>query len=181
MIQDWKVFREGMIVKELDKITKNWKLLHAGIVVRDLDKAVKFWESTGIATFDELTFDWDPHITSDMSVYGKPVDPKFSSKWRLGQIGILPVEFGQPIAGESTYMEFLHTKGEGVHHLGFGVDNFDEAAAYMVEHGMPMMFSATRTGGGWAYFDARKTGAGLIIELIDMAKAVKFNYRYYKS
>ena len=125
MIEDWKLFREGMIVKELDKVMRNWKLLHVGIVVRDLDKAVRSWESTGIATFDNKTFHFDIHTCPNLSVYGRPIDPKFHTKWRLGQIGVLPVELGQVIAGESTYMEFLLFRGEGVHHIGFSVDNFE--------------------------------------------------------
>jgi len=46
----------------------------------------------------------------------------------------------------------------------------------MVNHEMPMMLSATRTGGGWANFDAIKT-AGIIIELIDLNAAATFNMR----
>lgn len=166
-IQDWRAFREGMVIKDLDPIMKDWKLLHAGIVVRDLAKAIKFWESTGIATFDNKTFYFDINTCKKLSVYGKPADPKFNSKWRLGQIGALPVELGQPIAGESTYMDFLNKNGEGIHHIGFSVNNFKEAAAHLIKKGMPMMISACPEGCGWGYFDAQKTGAGVIIELID--------------
>jgi len=167
MIEDWREFREGMILKELDPIMKDWKLLHVGIIVEDLDRAVSFWLSTGIATFDNKSFHFDINTCPELSYYGKPADPNFDTRWRLGQIGAIPVELGQVISGESTYKEFFQNKGEGVHHIGFSAPNFDEAAAYMVSKGMPMLISACPKGCGWAYFDAQKTGGGVIIELID--------------
>jgi len=60
----------------------------------------------------------------------------------------------------------LETKGEGINHLGFLVDDIDREVAKLVKKGFKVISSGKfLTGGGFAYFDTGKVG-GILFELI---------------
>ena len=148
---------------------ENWKFDHVGVVVRDMDKAVEYYQSLGIGTFEpEVTV--DRHTYKDLKIYGKTPDPDTipKTKIRFGQIGSLRLELMQPIEGESFHNEFLDSKGEGIEHIGFTVDDLDKETAKLVDKGVPIIMSGKipAIGGlGIAHFDTRKVG-NVIIELL---------------
>ena len=54
----------------------------------------------------------------------------------FGYIGDMQFEIIEPVAGKSTYSEFLERVPEGgVHHLGFSVDDYDAATADLLARG----------------------------------------------
>ena len=81
---------------------KSWKLHHIAVVVRDIDKAVEYYQSLGIASVGR-------------EVIFPESKPKIRAKFV--QIGSVPIEFIQPVEGESPYKEFLDRKGEGIQHI----------------------------------------------------------------
>jgi len=127
---------------------KNWKLNHIATVVGDMDKAVEYYESLGIATF-ESEYILDNCI-----------------KIRKVHIGPVTLEFVQPFAKELRFRfkEFLDSKGEGIHHIGFYVDDLDEEIAEMVDKGVPFAWGKRSQAGRSVGLDTRKVG-NLIIEL----------------
>ncbi len=75
---------------------KNWKLHHIAVIVRDIDKAVEYYQSLGIATVGrEVVFP----------------EAKPSIRAKFVDIGSVPIEFIQPLEGESDYKKFLESKG----------------------------------------------------------------------
>ena len=60
----------------------------------------------------------------------------------------------------------MKSKGEGINHLGFFVDDLAKETAKLEVKGFRVLYSAKFvTGGGFAYFDTDKVG-GIISELV---------------
>ena len=135
---------------------------HIGVVVRNIDKAVEYYQALGIGPFEPSNL---VHI--DRRIYGTPVtDVKFAAKGiALGSIGF---ELVQPVSGETPQKEFLESRGEGINHIAFIVDDIKEAISIMVEAGFKVVSSAKNEGGGGvAFFDTDKIG-GVQIELEEL-------------
>ena len=147
----------------------NWKFHHMAVVVRDIDKAVEYCQSLGIATF-QSEFMLDSSTFIDYKVHGKTPDTIDKTRMRFIQIGSFQLELVQPLEGEPIYKEFLKSKGEGVHHIAYIVDDLDEETATLARKGIPCITRVNlKTGTSFAYFDIRKVG-NVIIELIQQAK-----------
>ncbi len=78
-------------------------------------------------------------------------------------------EIIQPLSGNTTYKKFLEQKGEGLHHLGFIVDNLDEEMKKFKTNGFTTVQTGRFQGGGFAYFDTQEK-FGTILELIERSK-----------
>ena len=136
---------------------KSWKLHHIAVIVKDIDEAVEYDQSLGIAMVGrEVVF--------------PESKPKIRAKFV--QIGSVPIEFTQPLEGESDCKEFLERKGEGVQHIAFVVDNLDEEAAKLVNKGVSVIVKGKAPaafGSNSAHFDTRQVG-DFAIQLIQEAK-----------
>jgi len=133
----------------------NWKFNHIGAVVRDVDEAVEHFQSLGIVD----------KATDRITMEGK----KAKLIGRSIHIGPLMIELWQPVRGETAQQEFLNSRGEGVNHIAFTVDDLAKERAKLVEKGIPVVFSVKDKEGDMAYFDARKVG-NILIELIQPPK-----------
>jgi methylmalonyl-CoA/ethylmalonyl-CoA epimerase len=139
------------------------KFHHVALVVRDMDKAIAHYQSLGIGPFRA-----PPVEPTSIKLYGKPIPTDyFTRKETLGKMGPINLQLVQPGEEESTWKEFLETKGEGVHHLGFFVDDIEKEEAEFAEKGFEIIISSRfKGGGGAAYIDIGKEVGGIIIELI---------------
>ena len=136
---------------------KSWKLHHIAVIVKDIDKAVEYYQSLGIATAGrEVIFP-----EAKPSIIAKFVD-----------IGSVPIEFIQPLEGESNYKEFLESKGEGVQHIAFAVDDLDGEEDKLVDKGVSIIIKGKAPaafGSISAHFDTRQVG-DFAIQLIQEAE-----------
>lgn len=138
---------------------------HIGVIVRDMDKAIDYYESLGIGPFKAL----GSMERLEQRMLGKPFDVTTHLIARMARVGETKIELIQPLEGESLWREFLETKGEGIMHLCFYVDDIDKAEAKMVEKGLQVIFHLRyKGGGGGAYIDTRKFG-GFITEIVHWA------------
>lgn len=132
------------------------------IVVRDIDKAINYYSSTfGIGPFRAIDIALEGVLQR-----GKPINTKIRAAF--ARSGALQIELIQPIEGENIYTEFLETKGEGLHHLGFRVENLDSILAELAEEGIQPVFyhSFPELGAAFAYLSSDKVG-GVLFELIE--------------
>ena len=91
-----------------------------GVIVRDVYKVADYYTSLfGVGPFTIYDFSPDQHIYN-----GEPTIAKI----RMGKAmwGNVELELLQPLEGRSPHMDFFRERGEGLHHLGFFVSNFDE-------------------------------------------------------
>ncbi len=133
-----------------------------GCVVGDLDKAIDGWVKLGIGPFLVMR-----NVGLADYVYeGKPSKPRIDVAF--GQNGDLQIELIQPSNDEpSSYREFLAQGREGLHHLGWFVDDFDSVAAAMEQEGRPVLQTGDWVGVRFVYLEPA-SGNGIITELIEL-------------
>jgi methylmalonyl-CoA/ethylmalonyl-CoA epimerase len=134
-------------------------------VVRDLDRAMATWTGLGISPWRIYTF--GPDRLSTMTLRGRE-QPQVI-RIALCSVGPTTYELIEPLAGPSIYEEHLVHCGEGLHHLGYYVDDIDAAVAAMAERGYAVLQAGSGFGvdgdGAYAYFDTERD-FGCILEAI---------------
>ena len=135
-------------------------LHHLSVVVRDIDKAVEYYESLGIGPFVDY-----PPLTDYVKLNVKDENGFFNLRFKCAQVGPVEIQLCQPGDGWTPYKEFLETKGEGVYHLGFVVDDVDQAEVELKEKGIGVISSGRRRdGSGYSYMDtASQAGVVLLV------------------
>jgi len=134
------------------------KLVQVSVVVKDIDMAIGHYQSLGIGPFRWISLD---ALTEKMQ-YGKPVD--LNLKVAIAKVGSVEIELIQPVEGAPLQQEFLDTKGEGINHIGFLVDDIDAEEANLAKKGLKVVQRVRRQVGGSSYFDTREVG-GVLFEL----------------
>lgn len=136
---------------------------HMAIVVRDMDKTVDYYQSLGMGPFVPAP----PIQITKRTDRGKPIAPGSGKiKEVIGNMGMVRLQLIQPVEGESLFQEFLDTRGEGVHHYAFLVDDIEKEEARFVDKGVEILSSVrVQGGGGHIIINTSETG-GVLIELI---------------
>jgi hypothetical protein len=90
-----------------------------GIVVKDIDKVIESWSQI----FD--LGEWDIVDVDHSARFGRP----YKIKLAFVTIGSLQIELIQRVEGEVFQAEYLDKYGEGIHDIGFKVDDVDAEAS----------------------------------------------------
>ena len=136
------------------------KIDHVGVIVSDLDRAIEYYHVLGIGSFESPNA-----VVTDRKAYGKPA-PDVKNKGIMAQMEEIGFELIQPISGKCVQREFLETRGEGISHLGFFVNDINKETARLIEKGFKVVHSWRFVdGGGGAYFDTDRVG-GIQIEIV---------------
>ena len=138
------------------------------VVVRDLDASMKrYVEEFGIGPWSVYTF--SPDWIRGMTFRGE--EQGYIMRLALADVGGMMYELIEPVQGPNSYEEFLDEHGEGLHHLGYFVDDLDSAINDMESKGYRLLQSGrgigTRGEGGYAYFETERA-LGCIVEAIEM-------------
>jgi methylmalonyl-CoA/ethylmalonyl-CoA epimerase len=127
-----------------------------GFVVRSIDESIrKYSEIYGIS-FPVIVV---PEYFN-RTYRGEKED--FKIKVALGQWGKLEIELIEHLEGRTIYRDFLQSRDEGLHHLGFEVPDLDAAVRALQSRGIAIIQSGERTGARFAYMDTEKTFGTLI-------------------
>jgi methylmalonyl-CoA/ethylmalonyl-CoA epimerase len=142
------------------------------VVVRNLDTAMReYSEKVGIGPWDVYTY--GPHMMHAMTYRGER--RPYVMKLALAYKGDVMYELIESVDGPNIYEEFLEEHGEGLHHLGYYVDDIQAEITTMEQLGFPMIQSGEGFGaegdGAYAYFDTIAS-LGCIIEAIEKAKSL---------
>jgi catechol 2,3-dioxygenase-like lactoylglutathione lyase family enzyme len=141
-----------------------------GIVARDLQKTVEHYRAAyGIGPWFRTRFTVQHHyLKGKRRAY-------FDLDIALAFAGKIQYEVIEHKGGDrSIYLDHLEKHGEGVHHLGFYVSDFDKRLAACTGCGIRVLQSGVLKSGGdlggsttkYAYLDTVRTG-GVIFELIE--------------
>ena len=141
-------------------------MLHIGIVVKDINASIDHWTQF-------LGVDTKPNISiaagnpdNPTQYKGKPSEAQ--AKLAFFHLDNIQVELIEPIGDTpSSWREFLETKGEGVHHIGFSVKGLGEQYIDIFGNdGMPMVQHGGWNGGEYGYMDSADK-LGVIVELLE--------------
>lgn len=139
----------------------SWRLMQIGLVVRDMNKAIERFSALGFGPFTSKIL---PPGTKEW-FRGRPFQGKVDIKATM--VGNVELELCQPIAGNSPHQEYLDSKGEGIQHVMFAVDDLQKEIDRLTQKGAKVLLKATFNNGGLAYIDLDV--GGFIIELVQMS------------
>jgi methylmalonyl-CoA epimerase len=136
-------------------------LIQIGVVVKDMDQAIKRFSALGIGPFYSKT----PPRNAKSSFRGKPFVSAERVKIMAAMLGNSELELIQPLEGESPHKEYLDSKGEGIQHIAFAVDDLDQAVEKLTANDSEILLEGRRAdGSGVTYLDLN--AAGVIVELV---------------
>jgi len=139
---------------------------HIGVVTNNLDKTMREHEDLyGLKPFLVM----EPGYVNTY-VRGKPAD--FTLKSAFYQSGQVIFEVISVLEGETIYGEWLREKGEGLHHLGYDIEDMEEWIDHYKRKGIGVLQSGERPGVKWAYLDTLAY-TGMIVELIERTEEGK--------
>jgi methylmalonyl-CoA/ethylmalonyl-CoA epimerase len=141
--------------------TEKLKVDHLSIVVKNIEKAVDFYTKAFGLKFEEIA---QHALPPDVIYKGKPCP--YTMKVTFAHMGAVRLELVQVVEGECIYTDFLKKYGEGVHHIGFEVEDLEKEVANAKSQGLKMICYLKMVGiMAFAHFDATKTN-GFRIELV---------------
>jgi methylmalonyl-CoA/ethylmalonyl-CoA epimerase len=129
-----------------NEISSSWRFMQIGLVVRDMDSAVASLTALGFGPFIPKYL---PPGFKAMLGNGEPATSK--NNVQRSMIGNVELELIQPVLGNSPHKEFLNTKGEGIQHVLFEVQDIDEELKRLTERGATILRRVNFKGGALAY------------------------------
>jgi methylmalonyl-CoA/ethylmalonyl-CoA epimerase len=135
---------------------------HVGIACRDLEAAVELYTTTfGLTVVARETHE-DQGVHEAMRVIG-------DGAWSPSALGGSYVQLLQPISDDSPVGRFLARKGEGIHHVGYGVADVRAALAEVSGMGVRLVDERPRHGsmGASIAFLHPKDLGGVLTELVE--------------
>ena len=133
---------------------------HICIVVKEIEKTKSYYESIGIGPWTEY-----PPLVEYTKLKVEDEAGFFGTRFVFTHVGTLQLQLAQPGEGKSHYKDFLETKGEGVFHIGFEVDDIDIVEKQLTDNEMKVLASGRRDdGSGFSYLDTREqAGVTLLV------------------
>lgn len=153
-----------------DELAKGLNLGQAaqvGCVVKDLATTIKNYEEVmGIGPF--TTFDFRPEKS-----FIKGRAPDLYLKIGIAQLSpALSLELIEVVTGEPYHRDFLESQGEGIQHLGFLTDEYDQVLTRAEKMGVEVLMWAETDVAGMghvrgAYLDTHDL-IGTLVEIIEV-------------
>jgi methylmalonyl-CoA/ethylmalonyl-CoA epimerase len=112
---------------------------HVGIACRDLDKAIELYRTTFGLEVVSLEVNEEQGVREAMLAVGDAA---------LAVVGGRPgyVQLLEPLGPGTPVGKFLARRGEGIHHIGYGVTNITEAMAAISGTGVRLIDQRPRHG-----------------------------------
>jgi methylmalonyl-CoA/ethylmalonyl-CoA epimerase len=130
-------------------------LSHVGVAVKDAEATVNLLSKTWRIGTPEA-FDYYP--TPDDMIAGEA----FAVKLVFVNFGTHTYELLQPLDDKSIWSKFIEEHGEGIHHVAYGVSNYDQMVETMQAQGHKLLVAAVFNGCRWCYFEMQP--GGIVIE-----------------
>lgn len=138
------------------------KVFQIGIIVENVDTVTKRYENDlGIGPWEIL--DFTPDLMQGMTVNGKVKDLRMKIAF-CRSFGA-ELELIQPVS-ESIYMDWLKQHGPGLHHIAFVLNDYDVLKADLTGKGKKPLMEVLdgSKSNGFAYYDLVKE-LGIILEM----------------
>ena len=153
---------------------------HVGIACRDLDKTIELYQATFGLEVASLEVHEDQGVREAMLRVGGGSDPAAGTRaagalgaGALGAAAVLPgyVQLLEPLAPDTPVGKFLGRRGQGLHHIGYGVSDVRKALAAVGGTGIRLIDERPRhgsMGASIAFLHPADLG-GVLTELVQAA------------
>jgi methylmalonyl-CoA/ethylmalonyl-CoA epimerase len=136
---------------------------HIGIACRDLDATIAFYQSTfGLTLVSEETI-VEQGVREAMLVV--------ASAAATVSAGPSYVQLLEPLGPDTPVGRFIARRGQGIHHIGYGVDDIEAALATIAATGVRLIDARPRHGSLGASIAFLHPGdvGGVLTELVEAA------------
>ena len=134
-----------------------------GLVVRDIDHTAKVYADLFGMDVPDIIIT-DPEEEAHTRFRGASTSAR--AKLAFFKMGAISLELIEPVGEPSTWKEFLHQHGEGVHHIAFQIEGMERVLTFLEGKGIPVVQRGDYTGGRYAYVDSAPSLA-VILELLE--------------
>jgi len=118
------------------------RLDHVGIACRDLRRAIDMYRETfglGVLSLEENE---EQGVREAMLAVG----PDGFTGAGPGSLGVGYIQLLEPLSPDTPVGRFIARRGEGIHHVGYGVANIEEALATVAGTGIRLVDERPRHG-----------------------------------
>ena len=124
---------------------------HVGIAVKDLDAAITFYEAA-----------FGVKLAHRETVEEQGVE---EAMFRVGESWI---QLLRPLGPDTPVGKYIEKRGEGVHHIGYGVSDLKAVLDHLKGEGMQLIDAEPRRGsrGSMVAFVHPKSVGGVLVELV---------------
>jgi methylmalonyl-CoA/ethylmalonyl-CoA epimerase len=131
------------------------KINHIAVAVNNVEEAAKFYQNV-----------------MGLNLSGVEVVAAQKTKVGFFKIGDSNIELVEPAEPDSPLVKFLETKGPGIHHICFEVDDVEAEVKAFLEKGATMVDQKPRPGAHntKVAFVHPKSSSGVLIELCELPK-----------
>ena len=140
---------------------------HVGIACRDLDRAIGLYQATFGLEVASLEVNEEQGVREAMMQVGAG----FGVHSGVGELGVGYVQLLEPLAPDTPVGKFLARRGEGLHHVGYGVGDIGKALAAIGGTGIRLVDERPRhgsMGAAIAFLHPADLG-GVLTELVQAA------------
>jgi methylmalonyl-CoA/ethylmalonyl-CoA epimerase len=140
---------------------------HVGIACRDLDAAIARYQATFGLEVVSLEVNEEQGVREAMMQVG-------AGRAGIGELGVGYVQLLEPLAADTPVGKFLERRGEGIHHVGYGVSDVTQALAAVAGTGVRLIDKRPRhgsMGASIAFLHPADLG-GVLTELVQAADPV---------
>jgi methylmalonyl-CoA/ethylmalonyl-CoA epimerase len=123
------------------------------LVVRDIAKTARAWCDIFGQPMPEV-FGLPPVEEAHTRFRGEPT--KTRAKLAVLKMGPVVLELTEPDGEPSSWKAFLDQHGEGVHHIGFMVDDLPGTLSFLEKKGIPERHSGDYPGGRYVFVESEK-------------------------
>ena len=137
---------------------------HVGIACRDLDMTVELYRATFGLEVASLEVNEEQGVREAMMQVGAGLAG-------VGELGVGYVQLLEPLAPDTPVGKFLARRGEGLHHVGYGVSDVRQALAAIGGTGIRLIDERPRhgsMGASIAFLHPADLG-GVLTELVQAA------------
>lgn len=147
------------------------KITQIGLVVRNVDEVIRTYTVIyGMGPW--IIYNFGPETVCDMTVDGKRMD--YRMRLAIYTDGNMEIELIEPLDDLSIYSDFLKTRGEGLHHIGYRVDDYEKAMEFFTNRGVKACQTGNWYGKGlYVYLDSER-------DLKHLAEIDKTDPDFYK-
>ena len=118
------------------------RLDHVGIACRDLRRAIDMYRETfGLGVLSEEENE-EQGVREAMLAVG----PAGLTGADPGSLGVGYIQLLEPLSPDTPVGRFIARRGEGIHHVGYGVANIEEALATVAGTGIRLVDERPRHG-----------------------------------
>src|SRR5215475_5614450 len=124
------------------------RLDHVGIACRDLRRAIDMYRETFGLGVQSLEENEEQGVREAMLAVGStgPAGLADVTGAGPGALGVGYIQLLEPLSPDTPVGRFIARRGEGIHHVGYGVANIEEALATVAGTGIRLVDERPRHG-----------------------------------